>query len=242
MWYSCVRLRSATNYLLCFLCVRGHVRAKCHPSARATPASGTSLFCCGGGGDRNTLTVLMYSCSPLLPCKNPTDRNSSRKQRAANVGHRNTGGTRRVRIPTSGSIRRFLGMIYFVSLIGTDVKQMRWNYFILVESREMKHALGKAQTDSNQSESQCQWFPFKIIISTLCLRASRLIAIVLWDFPQSVFKIFWENLRCWRSPPRKSCLFLAFVLIRRLQWAWILNTLSDNSSGQKSNNGLISVD
>lgn len=55
-------------------------------------------------------TVLMYSCSALLPCKNPTDRNSSRKQRAggessANVGHQNTGGvasqSRRIWIHTA---------------------------------------------------------------------------------------------------------------------------------------------
>jgi hypothetical protein len=54
--------------------------------------------------------------------------------------------------PTSGSIRRFFGMIYFVkrrrrcSVIGTDVKQMRWNYFVSArQSRDEKHALGKAQ-------------------------------------------------------------------------------------------------
>jgi hypothetical protein len=71
--------------------------------------------------------------------------------------------------PTSGSIRRFFGMIYFVkrrrrcSVIGTDVKQMRWLelFYIRALRAEMRNMLSeKPKPESDQRECQCHGCPF----------------------------------------------------------------------------------
>jgi hypothetical protein len=153
---SCVR-RSATNYISVFSvragpCARRGAPSAIHPIPSDSSPASTSLFCCcGGGGDRNTLahSANVFMLSALLPCKNPTDRNSSlanKSQLSANVGQqkRLAACVGPEKQPTSGSIRRFLGMIYFVkrrrrcSVIGTDVKQMRLLELFYIRAPEQR--------------------------------------------------------------------------------------------------------
>jgi hypothetical protein len=110
-----------------------------------TPAQPAPLFSAAAAAiATHSRTVLMYSCSPrcyhakirLTEIRLSQTKASRVQMWASEKEWRRAMRRAPEKQPTSGSIRRFLGMIYFVkrrrrcSVIGTDVKQMRWNYFI----------------------------------------------------------------------------------------------------------------